>query len=168
MRLFSIALVMLLTLLFAGMIAAAELMTKRGDQPLQIKSNELLTDSNSRTAIFSGKVIARQGDMTIYADRLKITYAAKERDVELVEANGNVRIIQGINRGESSHAIYDNRKGTITLDGAPKVYQGENELTGSVITYYVDEQKSVVSGSKGERVQATIQTGRKGVPGGKP
>ena len=44
----------------------------RPGQPINIKSNELYTDSNARTATFVGKVVAKQKDMTIYSDKLVI------------------------------------------------------------------------------------------------
>jgi lipopolysaccharide export system protein LptA len=171
MRFSHLFLAMLFSLAWAGHLSAAnELIAKRSDQPLQIKSNELHTDSSNRTALFSGKVVARQGDITIYSDTLKITYAEKERDVEMVEATGNVRIVQGNRRGEAGHALYDNKKGTITMDGAPRVFDGKSEVKGKVITYFVNEQNSVVTGggAPGERVTVDFYPERKGGSGGKP
>jgi lipopolysaccharide export system protein LptA len=52
--------------------------------------------------------------------------------------------------------VYDNKGGKIVLDGSPKVSQGEDVITGKTITYYVNEQKSVVSGGTGTRVEAVI------------
>ena len=78
------------------MIAADVGSGERNNQPIQIKSNELTTDSAKRTATFIGKVSARQGDVTIYCDRLVIFYSDKEeKEVDKVEAFGNVRIVQG-------------------------------------------------------------------------
>lgn len=130
-------------------------------QPIQIKSSELYTDSVTKTATFVGKVVARQGDLTIFSDRLVVHYKEKGGDVDRVEANGSVRIIQGDRRGEAEHALYDAAAGTIVLDGSPKVFQGNNVVAGKVITYYVREQKSVVSGGNG-RVNATIYPRGKG------
>ena len=139
---------------------------ERNSLPIQIKSNELVTDNTSRTATFSGKVSARQGDVTILSDKLVIRYGAAGQDVEKVEAFGNVRIVQGNRHGEAGHAVYDNKKGEIVLDGSPKVFQGEDVITGKVITYFVDEQKSVVTGGgPKERVEAVIHPKEKGKSG---
>jgi lipopolysaccharide export system protein LptA len=35
--------------------------------------------------------------------------------------------------------------------------EGSNNITGNIITYYIDEEKSVVSGEGTTRVNATIQ-----------
>jgi lipopolysaccharide export system protein LptA len=139
-----------------GLCSAQASPLERNRTPIQIKSNELVTDNNSRTATFVGKVSARQGDIVIYSDKLVISYGGSGQDVEKVEAFGNVRIIQGNRHAEAAHAVYDNKGGKIILDGSPKVSQGEDVITGKTIIYYVDEQKSVVSGGTGTRVEAVI------------
>jgi lipopolysaccharide export system protein LptA len=155
-----------LCLILASWVLAAG-GVERNDQPIQIKSNELFTDSAAGTATFSGKVVARQGDLTIYSDRLVVHYTEKEKDVDRVEAFGNVRIVQGNRRAEAGHATYESRGAKITLDGnSPKVFQGEDVVTGNVITYFVDEQRSVVVGGKDGRVQATIHPKGKGSDAG--
>ena len=147
----------------AGVFAAGDTMSKRNDQPITIKSNELFTDNATGAATFTGKVVARQGDLVIYSDRLVVHYAEKDKEVDRVEAFGNVRIVQENRRGEAEHAVYESRLAKITLDGGrPKVFQGEDTVTGEVITYFVDEQKSVVTGGKAGRVEATIKPRGKG------
>jgi lipopolysaccharide export system protein LptA len=134
----------------------------RKSQPIKIKSNELSTDNNKRSATFTGNVTARQGDLTITAETLIISYSADNRDVEKAEAIGNVRIFQGNRQGQAGHAIYDNIGGKIILDGSPRVIQDNNVVTGKVITYFLNEQKSVVTGGDGVRAEAVIQPGKKG------
>jgi lipopolysaccharide export system protein LptA len=147
----------LLCLVCAGtLFAVEEAKDARANQPIQIKSNELVTDSTARTATFIGKVVARQGDVTIYCDRLVISHSEKAKEVDKVEAFGNVRIVQGNRIGQSAHALYENVTGKITLDGNPKVFQGDDVVTGKIITYFVNEQKSIVTGSPDARVEAVI------------
>ena len=104
----------LLCLGCAGMLYAADkTVDGRSNQPIQIKSNELIADNTARTATFVGKVVARQGDITIYCDKMVISQSEKEKDVEKVEAFGNVRIVQGNRTGQAAHALYENGKGKI-------------------------------------------------------
>jgi len=51
-------------------------------------------------------VSARQDDVTIYCDRLIVFYSKEDKDVDKVEAFGNVRVIQGNRNGQSGHAVY--------------------------------------------------------------
>lgn len=144
----------------------------RSSLPITIKSNELTADNKGKTAIFSGKVVAKQGDITIFSDKLIVNYAEKNGEVDKVEAIGNVRIVQLNRTGTASQAVYESREGRITLTGTPdpKVTQGSDSVSGRMITYYVDEDKSVVTGGgdPNSRVEAVINpSARKGNAGGR-
>lgn len=150
--------------------SAAPVKKDRSALPITIKSNELSADNKGKTAVFSGKVVARQGDITIYADRITINYAEKKGDVEKIEATGNVRIVQQNKIGTAALAVYDSRDGRITLTGNPRVMQGTDSISGKVITYYVDDDRSVVTGGDDPkaRVEAIINPpARKGDAGGR-
>jgi lipopolysaccharide export system protein LptA len=155
---------LLLLALVSGASAAAPSANRA---PLKVKSDTLHADNEKKTATFEGKVVARQGDLTLYADRLVISYSGTGRELSRVEAFGNVRIMQGTRQASSGHAIYDPKGARIVLDDSPKVMQGEDVISGKLITYYVDEQKSVVTGGPNERVEAVIHPGGKNA-GSKP
>jgi lipopolysaccharide export system protein LptA len=128
----------------------------RSGLPITIKSNELTADNKGKTAVFFGKVVAKQGDITIFADKITVNYGEKKGDVEKIEATGNVRIVQQKRTGFAAQAIYDSRNGLIVLTGAPHVTQGNDSISGKIITYYVDRDVSVVSGGGDSRVEAVI------------
>ena len=128
----------------------------RSNLPITIKANEMSADNKGKTAVFSGKVVAKQGDLTIYSDRLTVNYGDIKGDVDKIEAAGNVRIVQENRIGLASHAVYDSKTGRITLTGNPKVMQGADNITGVTITYFIDEDKSLVSGSGDSPVRAEI------------
>jgi lipopolysaccharide export system protein LptA len=127
----------------------------RSNLPITIKSNELSADNKGKTAIFTGKVVAKQGEITIFADKLTVNYGEKKGEVDKIAADGNVRIIQENRTGIAAHALYESKAGRIILTGKPKVMQGTDTLTGDIITYYIDEDRSDVKGGNG-RVTATI------------
>jgi len=157
-----------LCFVFASGVIGADIGSgERNKQPIQIKSNALTTDSAKRTATFTGKVVARQGDVTIYSDRLVIYYSDKEKqnEVDKVEAFGNVRILQGDKIGVSGHGVYESKAGKIILDDHPKIYQGEDEVAGKVITYFLDTQRSEVTSDPDSRVLVIIHPKEKGKDG---
>jgi lipopolysaccharide export system protein LptA len=126
------------------------------DLPINIKSNELTADNKGKIAMFTGKVVAKQGDVTIYCDRMTVYYGAVQGDVDKIEADGNVRIVQTNRIGQSAHAVYESKEGRITLTGgSPRVTQGADTVSGRIITYYIDDDRSEVKGD-GERVEAII------------
>lgn len=129
---------------------------ERSNLPITIKSNEMAADNKGKTAIFSGKVVAKQGDVTIYSDRLTIRYGDKKNDVEKIEADGDVRIVQENRIGTAAHAVYESAKGRITLTGNPKVIQGTDTVSGNIITYFVDDDRSEVSSGPGRPVEVLI------------
>jgi lipopolysaccharide export system protein LptA len=128
----------------------------RSNLPITIKSSQLSADNKGKTAIFTGKVVAKQGDITIFSDKLTINYGDKKGDVDKIEAEGNVRIIQENRVGLASHAVYESSLGRITLTGKPRVMQGSDTTTGKTITYLIDDQRSIVTGDVGEPVVTTI------------
>jgi len=153
-----------ITLCSASLYAAEEV---RSGQPISIKSNELVTDSKGRTATFIGKVQAKQDDITIYADKLVVYYSEKGGEVDRVEAFGNVRIVQLNRIGTAGHAVYQNKEGKISLYDNPRVNQGRDVVSGKVITYFITEEKSVVTGGPDSRVNAVIYPKGKGKDGDK-
>jgi lipopolysaccharide export system protein LptA len=149
------------TLLFAD----SKLPASRNNEPIKIKSDQLLTDNNLKVATFTGNVAARQGDLTIYSDKMVINYSDDEGGISSAEVFGNVRIIQGERRGQADHGIYNAKLATITLDGNPKVFQNGDTISGKIITYYLDQDKSEVTSGPGSRVEAVIHPKSKGNDG---
>jgi lipopolysaccharide export system protein LptA len=142
----------------SAITSAAPVHKDRSSLPITVKSNEMTADNKGKTAVFSGKVVAKQGDITIFSDKLIVIYTDKNGEVEKVEALGNVRIIQLNRTGFADKALYDSHNGRIILTGTPRVVQGGDSISGKVITYYVDDDKSDVSsgGDPKARVEAII------------
>jgi lipopolysaccharide export system protein LptA len=155
---------LILLLLLVSAVAAAPI---SGNEPLKVKSDNLTADNEKKTATFEGKVVAHQGDLTLYTDRLVVSSAGDGNELSKVEAFGNVRILQGNRQATGGHAVYDPKRGVILLDGNPRVVVGDDVVTGKVITYFINEQRSVVTGGPKERVEAVIHPGGKNV-GAKP
>jgi len=157
-----LCLICMFMVLVSSAAAGAGAGEKRDGQPITIRSNELQADTKNRTATFIGKVVAKQGDITIFADRLVVRYAEQGGDVETVEAIGNVRIVQENRIGTAQQGVYKTREGKITLSGTPKVVQGKDMITGREITYFVNEERSVVTGGPESRVEAVLYPKGKG------
>jgi len=155
-------LVLFLLLAFVTLVAAAPqpetsaVRQDRSSKPITIKSDELKADKKGKTAVFTGHVVARQDDVTIYADKLIIYYGNQEDDVDKIEAIGSVRILQTSRVGTGGHAVYENKEGKVTLTGNPKVTQDKDSVSGKTIVYYLDEERSEVTGGPAARVEAVI------------
>jgi lipopolysaccharide export system protein LptA len=159
---------MLILLLPLQVFAEGKLPFSRSEEPIQIKSDKLQADNDRKMATFTGNVAARQGDLTIYADKLVVSYSDESGDISSAEVFGNVRIIQGERRAEADHAIYDAKNAKIVLDGNPKMFQNSDTLSGKVVTYYLDQDKSEVTSGVDSRVEAVIHPKGKGIDGKSP
>jgi len=152
--------------LLVALAASAAWGADLGREPLKIKSDLLKADNDKKTAVFEGRVVARQGDLTLYADRVVVSYTADGKDLSRVDGSGNVRILQGNRQATAAHAVYDPAAAKIVLDGSPRVLQGDDVITGKIITYFVNEQRSVATGGPHERVEVTINP--RGKDGARP
>lgn len=128
----------------------------RGDQPISINSDRLEADDATRRVRFIGQVSVRQGEFTLYAREVTIVYAEGRREIDQVEAVGDVRILQGSRVATGERAVLYNREGRIVLTGAARVHQGQDFIQGDEITVFLNEDRSVVSGQQGSRVNAVI------------
>ncbi|HXC93775.1 MAG TPA: lipopolysaccharide transport periplasmic protein LptA [Geobacteraceae bacterium] len=140
-------------------------LSRRSSEPITIKSDSLVTDNGRKLATFSGNVAARQGDLTIYSDRFVVVYSEAGNEISTAEVTGNVRIVQGPRRAQADHGVYDAKSSTIVLDGNPKVFQNNDTISGKVITYYLDQDRSEVTSGSGKRVEAVIYPQGKGSDG---
>lgn len=133
------------------------------DAPIKVTSDRLEGSDADGRVIFKGSVVARQGDVSIYADELVVVYAEASRDIDRVEALGQVRIVQGERVASGDRGVFSLKQGRIVLTGSPRIFEDGNYVSGEEITVLLDEQKSIISGGQDGRVEAVIQPG-----GGKP
>jgi len=123
--------------------------------PVNIHADTLEYDNKQSRVAFKGHVVARQGDMVIFADSMQVEYESKGKLKE-IEARGGVKIIQADRIATGDLITFYNEQQKIVLTGNPRVWQGDNVITGEKITVYIREERSVVEGSKAGRVSATI------------
>lgn len=151
-------------LALTGPVVAAETATVsnpltgiyRNDQPITINSDRMEADDAARRVHFFGQVSVRQGEFTLYAHEVVIIYAEGRREIDQVDATGEVRILQGERLATGNQAVLYNREGRIVLKGAAKVHQGQDFIQGDEITVFLNEDRSVVSSQQGSRVNAVI------------
>jgi lipopolysaccharide export system protein LptA len=133
------------------------------DQPVNISSDSLEYSNKDNTAIFRGNVVARQGDMSMFADQMEATYAGKSGEknekggIKELAATGNVKIIQGERIATGQKIVFYGDEQKIVATGNPRVWQGDNVIVGKKITVYLKQDRSVVEGTSQDRVSATIQ-----------
>ena len=111
------------------------------DAKTEITANKEATfDNTANVAEFTGNVIVRDPQFTLNCDRLKVTLSKNHKGMELVEASGNVVIIQENTEksgqttkaiGRAGLATYVPESGEVTLKHWASVQQGMNNQVGT-------------------------------------
>lgn len=169
--------------LSGALVYAQAIKPPAGDEPLNITASRLEADHEKQVITFSGQVVARQRDMILYADALKIFYEAKKETkkeggtppgksggqetqsplgavgidkVTQIEALGHVRLVQDDKVASGAKATYYKPQEKVVLTGNPQLWRGESSLKGEQITFFLKENRAVVEGAPKKRVEATI------------
>jgi lipopolysaccharide export system protein LptA len=132
------------------------------EQPVNISADSMEYSNKDNGAIFRGNVVARQGDIVMFAEQMEATYAGKAGEknekggIKELVATGNVKIIQGERIATGQRIVFYGDEQKIVATGNPRVWQGDNVIVGTKITVYLKQDRSVVEGSTQDRVSATI------------
>ena len=129
------------------------------DQPIDITSDRVETYSKENLIIFRGNVIARQKDVVIYADSIEVVTVGDGKGIERVVASGNVKVQQGLRVANCQKAVFYNLERKIFLTGEPKVWEGENIISGDEIVFDLAQNRVVVKGGVGGRGKVKIHSG---------
>lgn len=155
-RMISFGLTVLLQLLPLPVLAEQAVPVFDADQPIEITSARLEVWQDERKSVFTGDVVAKQGDMTLQADSLTVLFAAQQNQIEQLNAVGRVRMHQLERTATADRAVYRRQAGTLVLTGDALIEQDGNRIAGEEITLYVEENRSLVKGSQQQRVKAFI------------
>ncbi len=160
----------LFSLVPAGLLAAPVAPPEKkgiatGKLPIEIRSDRLKVVHREGKIVFTGKVVAKRGDVTIHAKSLSVFYEVGEEkqggnpgtgEIKSITALGDVRIVQGDRLATGQRADYYETEQKIVLTGSPRIWQGKSFVRGKRIVVYLQEERSEVEGDDEEPVRATI------------
>ena len=144
------------------------------NEKIHITADKLISDHEAKYTEFIGNVRATQRDTVIIADKLKIFFKkdmdnkknslAGDESIKKIVANGNVQIKFDNRVAVTQQAVYITETRVLVLSGADsKVISGNNSISGEKITVYRTDGRIQVESGKGERVEAVLYTGEKGI-----
>jgi lipopolysaccharide export system protein LptA len=116
--------------------------------PVTVTSESLTADNKSHTAFFDGNVVAKTNDITIYADRMLVFYNESGGEITKIDATGNVKLLKDNRVIFAGQAVYFADEDKVVFTGEPRAVDGDNVVTGSKMTYFVTEDRSLVDNSK--------------------
>lgn len=124
-------------------------------EPIFITSDWMEADRKKNTITYKGKVVAVQADMTMRSETLTAYYDPDLKQLKQAVAEGKVHVTQGDRVATGAKAVFDGKNQTITMTGSPVVRQGNNEVTGNRIIFFMEEDRAVAE--RGDKpVTATI------------
>lgn len=154
-------------------------------KPINVEADQLEVLDRESKAIFTGRVVATQGETTLKADKLIVEYkqgavgldretaaapkpetdkpaaaAPTDRQIRRLEALGSVVYISQDQRATGDKGIYDAAQNTIIMTGSSvSLTQGANIVTGQrlVINTLTNQARIETSGS--QRVRALFVPG---------
>lgn len=115
--------------------------------PVDVEADRIEVQDRADRAIFSGNVVARQGNMTMNAARLTVAYTNTSGvDVQRLEASGGVVLRTPSETARGNFAIYDVNRRIVTLTGGVHLTQGQNRVQGGRLVLDLNSHRAVMDG----------------------
>jgi lipopolysaccharide export system protein LptA len=124
--------------------------------PIYITSDWMEVDQKKSTITYKGRVIAVQADMTMRSETLTAYYDPEMKQMKQIVAEGKVNATQGNRLATGEKAVFDDKAKTVTLTGNPVMRQGNSQVSGTRVIYFIEQDRAVAEGDGKIRVQATI------------
>jgi lipopolysaccharide export system protein LptA len=124
--------------------------------PIYITSDWMEADQKKNTITYKGRVVTVQADMTMRSEILTAYYDPETKKMSQIVAEGKVNATQGNRVATGEKAVFDDKARTVTLTGSPVMRQGNNQVSGIKVVYFMDEDKATAEGDEKIRVRATI------------
>jgi len=150
-----ILIMMVLALLARGLDAFT--FGQQGSQdnlPIHITSDQMIANQKEGKISFLGNVITRRGDLIINSDKLEIYNRGEGNRV--IIASGHVKMNQGNRAAEAEIIEFYEAEQKIVLKGNPVIQEEGRIIKGSEMTFYIQENRSLVKGEGGRRVNVTL------------
>jgi lipopolysaccharide export system protein LptA len=124
--------------------------------PIFITADWMEVDQKQNTITYKGRVVTVQAEMTMRSETLTAYYDPEMKQMKQIIAEGKVNATQGNRVATGEKAVFDDKAKTVTLTGSPVMRQGNSQVSGNKVIYFVEQDRSIVEGDGKIRVQATI------------
>jgi lipopolysaccharide export system protein LptA len=124
--------------------------------PIYITSDWMEVDQVKNTITYRGQVVMVQADMTMRSETLIAHYDPEMKRMSQIIAEGKVNTTQGDRVATGEKAVFDEKAKTVTLTGNPVMRQGNNQVSGTRVIYFMEQDRAVAEGDGKIRVRATI------------
>ena len=148
-------------------------------EPIKIDADRLDVFDKEQRAVFTGSVVAVQGESTIKCAELTVLYEQQrgqaktaprapeqgEGAIRRIDCKGPVTIVSRTQTATGDNAVFDRTANRIELTGNVALSDGQNVTTGQRIVYDLNSGVANVIEKPGGRVRALIVPGSSSSPG---
>ena len=124
--------------------------------PIYITADWMEVDQKKSSITYKGHVVTIQNDMTMRSETLTAYYDPEMKQMSQIVAEGKVNATQGARMATGDKAVFDDKAKTVTLTGSPVMRQGNSQVSGVKVVYFIEQDKAIAEGDGKVRVQATI------------
>jgi lipopolysaccharide export system protein LptA len=124
--------------------------------PIFITADWMEVDQKQNTITYKGRVVTVQAEMTMRSETLTAYFDPQMKQMKEIVAEGKVNATQGNRMATGEKAVFDDKAKTVTLTGSPVMRQGNNQVSGVKVVYFIEQDKAIAEGDGKVRVQATI------------
>ncbi|MDP3254630.1 MAG: LptA/OstA family protein [Bosea sp. (in: a-proteobacteria)] len=163
-------------------------------EPIKIDADKLDVLDKENRAVFSGNVVAVQGETTVRCSIMTVFYEGRggqgagakpaaatpaaapgqgnDSSIKRIECRGPVTVVSKTQAATSDNAVFDRANNTVVMTGNVALNDGPNITRGEKLTYNTVTGIANVETTKGGRVQGffvpNAAEANKGAPGAKP
>ena len=140
----------------------AEELKIKGGGTINITSKQAEIDNKAHLIIFKGNVVVIKGNIVIEADNIEVYLDGNGENIEKAIATGNVKFNQKKNDNQKERfatgekAVYFNKEQKIVLTENPKIWEEDKVVTGERMTFFIQEDRSVVEGGQNQKVNVVV------------
>jgi lipopolysaccharide export system protein LptA len=114
--------------------------------PIFITADWMEVDQKQNTITYKGRVVTVQAEMTMRSETLTAYYDPEMKQMKQIIAEGKVNATQGNRVATGEKAVFDDKAKTVTLTGSPVMRQGNSQVSGNKVIYFVEQDKSIFEG----------------------
>ncbi|MFQ5587879.1 MAG: LptA/OstA family protein [Nitrospiria bacterium] len=152
-----------------GLSAAENQPSQEERSPISITSEKMVLKNLENKIIFEGAVSIRRGEVRINADKAEVLLSESaessallsgekdSRAVSRIITTGNVRVVRGAQKAKADKGVYKRGEEVFVLTGNPEVWDDDFHVKGKTITFFIEEERTLVAES-----QAVIRNGSLG------
>ena len=143
-------------------------------EPVRIDAASLQVIDKEQKAIYSGDVVAIQGQTTLRCSRLTIYYSQAKKDekdaaaaapaatgssIKKLDCDGPVSVVSSTQTATGDHGLFDAERETVTLTGNVVLADCENVQRGDKLVYNTRTGIANVTNNGSRRVQGVFTPG---------